>query len=127
MAAAVSDFTVACNARKLRRNAAHSLALEPTMDILSGVAKSKRSGQYIAGFCMADHDQIHHVAVEKLETKSLDLIIGNSPEVFGKAMRQVCCYKKNCSTPIWSGTFSVEEIAYRILQSMYENETAGLF
>lgn len=123
MAAAVSDFTVPYNSRKLRRNSGRSLALEPTVDILAGVTQTKRSTQLVTGFCMADQDQIHHVAVEKLQSKALDLLIANSPEVFGEAMRQVYCYQKNSSIPIWSGMFSVEEIAYRILLAM--NEKSG--
>jgi phosphopantothenoylcysteine decarboxylase / phosphopantothenate---cysteine ligase len=80
MAAAVADFRPAqAAATKLKKEGrdALELALEPTPDVLSGLAAQRRSGQLLVGFA-AEHGV---GAVEygrgKLERKGLDAVVVN--------------------------------------------------
>ncbi len=58
MAAAVADYTPASKARgKIRRGAGGmSLDLEPTADILAGLAGRKKDGQVVVGFALESED-----------------------------------------------------------------------
>ncbi len=78
MAAAVSDFRVAEESgQKIKRGKdSLSLDLEPTADILAGVAQRKRAGQRIVGFAAESQDVLLNAA-EKLSRKNLDAIVVN--------------------------------------------------
>ena len=81
MAAAVADFRPADPAdRKLKKDSADApdaIALEPTPDVLSGLAASRRPGQTVVGFA-AEHGEgaLEH-ARGKLARKRLDAIVVN--------------------------------------------------
>jgi len=80
MAAAVADFRPAqAAADKLKKEGRDSieLALEPTPDILSGLAAQRRAGQVLVGFA-AEHGEgaIEH-GRGKLERKGLDAVVVN--------------------------------------------------
>ncbi len=81
MAAAVADFRPADPAdHKLKKDSAEApdaIALEPTPDVLSGLAAARRPGQTIVGFA-AEHGEgaLEH-ARDKLERKRLDAIVVN--------------------------------------------------
>jgi phosphopantothenoylcysteine decarboxylase / phosphopantothenate---cysteine ligase len=77
MAAAPADFRTAAPAgEKLRREGALDLHLEPTEDILAGLAASRAEGQTIVGFA-AEHGNDVARAREKLTRKGADLIVLN--------------------------------------------------
>src|SRR5680860_1770487 len=84
MAAAPADFHSADPANeKLKRDRALDLHLEPTDDILAGLAASRTSGQTIVGFA-AEHGNDIARAREKLQRKGADLIVLNdvsNPEI----------------------------------------------
>ncbi|HKG04593.1 MAG TPA: bifunctional phosphopantothenoylcysteine decarboxylase/phosphopantothenate--cysteine ligase CoaBC [Conexibacter sp.] len=81
MAAAVADFRPASPAdtklKKTAANAPDSIALEPTPDVLSGLAAARRPGQTIVGFAAEHGDGALAFAREKLARKKLDAIVVN--------------------------------------------------
>lgn len=81
MAAAVADFRPAEPAdTKLKKTAADApdaIALEPTPDVLSGLAAARRPGQTIVGFAAEHGDGALAYAREKLARKRLDAIVVN--------------------------------------------------
>jgi phosphopantothenoylcysteine decarboxylase/phosphopantothenate--cysteine ligase len=78
MAAAVADFRPTQVAgRKLKKHAGvPEITLEPTPDILAGLAARKRPGQTIVGFA-AETDEVRKNAAAKLAAKGIDLIVAN--------------------------------------------------
>ncbi len=77
MAAAVSDFRpVAVQTTKRARSGTWDLRLEPTEDVLAGIAAKRRDGQLIIGFAAEDGEDIAR-AQQKRERKGVDLIVLN--------------------------------------------------
>lgn len=78
MAAAVADFRpVQAAPSKLKKVAGPpTLTLEPTVDILREVVRSRRSGQTVVGFA-AETDDVEANAAAKLADKGVDLIVAN--------------------------------------------------
>lgn len=78
MAAAVADFQPwEMRSTKIKRgNAAPSLKLRPTRDILAEVARLRRPNQLVVGFA-AETDHVLENAAQKLRAKRLDLIVAN--------------------------------------------------
>jgi phosphopantothenoylcysteine decarboxylase/phosphopantothenate--cysteine ligase len=77
MAAAPADFRAAEPAgEKLKREAAIDLRLEPTEDILAGLAAGRTAEQTVVGFA-AEHGNEVERAREKLSRKGIDLIVLN--------------------------------------------------
>jgi phosphopantothenoylcysteine decarboxylase/phosphopantothenate--cysteine ligase len=80
MAAAVADFRPAApNEGKLAREQAAdlSLALEPTADVLAGLAADRRDGQVLVGFAAEHGGDFVARARGKLERKGIDAIVVN--------------------------------------------------
>ncbi|HET6447603.1 MAG TPA: phosphopantothenoylcysteine decarboxylase, partial [Conexibacter sp.] len=81
MAAAVADFRPASPAAtKLKKTAADApdaIALEPTADVLSGLASARRPQQTIVGFAAEHGEGALAYAREKLARKRLDAIVVN--------------------------------------------------
>lgn len=77
MAAAVVDYRAAAPAaRKIKRGASPmTLELEPTPDILAGLARDK-GNRILVGFAAETHDLASH-AREKLRAKGADMIVAN--------------------------------------------------
>src|SRR5713226_1186292 len=76
-AAAVADFTVKAPAeQKLKRKGAMTLELEPTIDILAEVGRSKNEGQILVGFA-AETENVLENARKKLTEKHCDMIVVN--------------------------------------------------
>lgn len=89
MAAAVADYrpkpaTASPAERaqtKLRRtDAALTLELEPTPDLLAAVARVKRPDQRVIGFALEPEDRLIASALSKLQRKHLDAIVANPLE-----------------------------------------------
>ncbi len=77
MAAAPADFRAAeVAADKLKRQDGLDLHLEPTEDILAGLAAARNEGQTVVGFA-AEHGDGVERAREKLQRKGADLIVLN--------------------------------------------------
>jgi phosphopantothenoylcysteine decarboxylase/phosphopantothenate--cysteine ligase len=85
MAAAPADFRAADPAEgKLQRSGSLELSLEPTEDILAGLAAERRAGQTIVGFAAEHGGEAAERARGKLERKGADLIVLNdvsNPEI----------------------------------------------
>ncbi|HEX7291541.1 MAG TPA: bifunctional phosphopantothenoylcysteine decarboxylase/phosphopantothenate synthase [Conexibacter sp.] len=81
MAAAVADFRPADPAdRKLKKDAADApdaIALEPTADVLSGLAAARRPEQTLVGFAAEHGEGALEYARGKLARKRLDAIVVN--------------------------------------------------
>ncbi len=94
MAAAVGDFTVASPSEtKLSRRAGPvTLRLEPTDDLLAGLAKRKRPGQTIIAFAVEDPpvSQAEAKAREEMVKKGADFVVVNTPAAMGAEAGQAC-------------------------------------
>jgi phosphopantothenoylcysteine decarboxylase/phosphopantothenate--cysteine ligase len=82
MAAAVADYRPARRVDgKLRReDGPLSLALEPTEDILSGLAGARHDRQYVVGFALERPEELAASAAVKLARKRADAIVANPLE-----------------------------------------------
>jgi phosphopantothenoylcysteine decarboxylase/phosphopantothenate--cysteine ligase len=78
MAAAVADFRPKASAEsKLsKEDGVPELVLEPTPDILAGLARRRAPGQVIVGFAAETHDALDR-GRRKLERKGVDLLVVN--------------------------------------------------
>jgi phosphopantothenoylcysteine decarboxylase/phosphopantothenate--cysteine ligase len=78
MAAAVADFRPKASAEtKLsKEDGVPELVLEPTPDILAGLAARRGAGQVLVGFAAETHDAVDR-ARRKLERKGVDLLVVN--------------------------------------------------
>jgi len=78
MAAAVADFRPKASAEtKLSKDdGVPELVLEPTPDILAGLAARRSAGQVLVGFAAETHDTVER-ARRKLERKGVDLLVVN--------------------------------------------------
>ena len=78
MAAAPADFRPAAPAgEKLARDGELELRLEPTEDILAGLAAARREGQTVVGFAAEHGGDAVRRAREKLRRKGVDMIVLN--------------------------------------------------
>lgn len=79
MAAAVADYTIESPAnQKIKKQASKlTLELKPTTDILAGLGKMKKKGQFLAGFALETENETDN-ATKKLHNKNLDFIVLNS-------------------------------------------------
>ncbi len=84
MAAAVADYRPKIDAlappQKLKRGGDLTLILEPTPDLLAGIAASRKPGQVVIGFALEPRDRLLESARDKLRRKSVDLIVANPLE-----------------------------------------------
>ncbi|HEY5941246.1 MAG TPA: bifunctional phosphopantothenoylcysteine decarboxylase/phosphopantothenate--cysteine ligase CoaBC [Solirubrobacterales bacterium] len=85
MAAAPADFRAAAPAEgKLQRSDGLDLSLEPTEDILAGLASGRAEGQTIVGFAAEHGGEAVERARGKLQRKGADMIVLNdvsNPEI----------------------------------------------
>ncbi len=84
MAAAVADYRPAVSAEqasgKIKRGGPMSLQLEPTPDLLAGLATITRRDQTVIGFALEPEDRLMASARDKLSRKTLDAIVANPLE-----------------------------------------------
>jgi phosphopantothenoylcysteine decarboxylase/phosphopantothenate--cysteine ligase len=78
MAAAVADFRpVKPHSGKIKKQQGVPVVkLEPTVDILAGIARRRRDGQIIVGFA-AETENLVENAAAKVRAKHLDLLVAN--------------------------------------------------
>ena len=78
MAAAVADFRpkATAGAKLSKEDGIPELVLEPTTDILAGLARRRPPGQVIVGFAAETHDVLER-GRRKLERKGVDLLVVN--------------------------------------------------
>jgi phosphopantothenoylcysteine decarboxylase/phosphopantothenate--cysteine ligase len=100
MAAAVADYRpkVASPTKVKKSHAPTSIELEPTVDILSEVARRRTAGMLVVGFA-AETERLIERATEKLKAKHLDLIVANDvsqPGIgFGSDLNEVTMIDRN--------------------------------
>jgi phosphopantothenoylcysteine decarboxylase / phosphopantothenate---cysteine ligase len=131
MAAAVADFRPAAPAdTKLKKTAADapdSIALEPTADVLSGLAAARRPGQTLVGFAAEHGDGALAYAREKLARKRVDAIVVNDisrPGIgFDTAENEVTIVTPDAERPVPRAAKG--EIAAAILDVVAELRAAG--
>jgi phosphopantothenoylcysteine decarboxylase/phosphopantothenate--cysteine ligase len=87
MAAAVADYRpVSVHEGKLPRGEAHhrqTLELEPTPDLVQGLAADKRADQRVVAFALETADQLEDRARAKLERKGVDALVANALATMG--------------------------------------------
>lgn len=120
MAAAPSDFTpVHASESKLKRaDKSIQLTLEPTADILKGIAPRRKPGQVVIGFAVeTENDEAN--ARRKLDEKQLDLIVLNNPNEPGAAFdhdtNRVTLMAPGQKSEAWP-LMSKTEVATRLLE-----------
>ena len=81
MAAAVADYKPLRTVEgKLQREGGPkelTLQLQPTPDLVAGVAKTKRAGQKVVAFALEEAAHLEGRAVEKMRRKGVDAIVAN--------------------------------------------------
>ena len=79
MSAAVADFRPAAPAQaKLKKDSGPpAIELEPTADVLAGLAARRRSGQVIVGFAAEHGEGAVEYGLGKLQRKGLDAVVVN--------------------------------------------------
>lgn len=80
MSAAVADFTPAAPAEgKIKKSQRErlELVLEPTADVLAGLAARRRDGQTLVGFAAEHGEHAVEIARAKLTAKGLDALVVN--------------------------------------------------
>ena len=78
MAAAVADYRLATpRTGKMPRNETLKLELEPTPDLVAGVAATKRRGQRVIAFALEEADVMEDRATAKMRRKGVDAIVAN--------------------------------------------------
>jgi phosphopantothenoylcysteine decarboxylase/phosphopantothenate--cysteine ligase len=87
MAAAVADYRPARRVDgKLRReDGPLTLQLEPTQDILSGLAGTRSDHQYVVGFALERPEELAASAAAKLARKRADALVANPLETLDSA------------------------------------------
>lgn len=82
MAAAVADYRPAgmVSGKMRREDGPVTLRLEPTQDILSGLASSRTPRQFVVGFALERPEELESSALAKLERKRADAIVANPIE-----------------------------------------------
>jgi phosphopantothenoylcysteine decarboxylase/phosphopantothenate--cysteine ligase len=83
MAAAVADYRpkqVPAGTKLRRTESPLTIDLEPTPDLLAGVARTKRPDQRVIGFALEPQDRLIASAKDKLERKHLDAVVANPLE-----------------------------------------------
>jgi phosphopantothenoylcysteine decarboxylase/phosphopantothenate--cysteine ligase len=124
MAAAVADFRpVMVAADKLKKaDGVPEIRLEPTVDILAELGRSRRPGQVLVGFAAETTDVAAH-ARRKLADKGVDLLVANdvgAPEVgFEHDTNAVVIY--GAGGPVAEVALTTkEEVAERVLDAVLE-------
>jgi phosphopantothenoylcysteine decarboxylase/phosphopantothenate--cysteine ligase len=106
MAAAVGDFTVAAPmAGRIKRSAGPvTIRLEPTEDLLAGLAARKRPGQVVVAFAVEEGSRqaIEAGARGKMAAKGADYVVVNAPAAMGEKESQACVLSPGGAVVPWA-------------------------
>jgi phosphopantothenoylcysteine decarboxylase/phosphopantothenate--cysteine ligase len=122
-AAAVADYRPAARSgEKLKKSdAALSLTLEPTPDILAEVSAARRDGLLVVGFA-AETERVVENALEKLRRKNLDAIVANDLTQDGAGFNTetnvVTVITRDRETPAALPLMSKLDAAHRVLDEV---------
>jgi phosphopantothenoylcysteine decarboxylase/phosphopantothenate--cysteine ligase len=81
MSAAVSDFTVPINEKKIKTPKELTLKLKNNIDILAELKKLRKK-QFIVGFSL-ESENLEASSLKKMKEKGCDLMVGNYPDSIG--------------------------------------------
>jgi phosphopantothenoylcysteine decarboxylase/phosphopantothenate--cysteine ligase len=123
MAAAVSDFRVEKPfAGKLDRSYPPSLELVATEDVIKGYA-ARNPNTFTVAFALTDqHSDVEFAARQKLISKSVQMVIGNSSRAIGSSATEVVVVEADKVESI-SGTKS--DVAHKIMGLLAERIATG--
>jgi len=106
MAAAVGDFRPAepFEGKIPRGGGPVTLRLEPTEDILAGLAAGKRSDQIVVAFAVEDGapEQIEAKAIAEMEAKGADCVVVNTPAAMGSDDSEACILARDAAGLPWA-------------------------
>lgn len=128
-AAAVADYRPASAApEKVKKSeAALSLSLTRTDDILGYLGQHKKNGQFLCGFSMETEHLVEHSRA-KLERKNLDMIVANNLKTkgagFGTDTNVVTLITKDSLTEL--PIMQKEEVARQLIDTILELRTHTL-
>jgi phosphopantothenoylcysteine decarboxylase/phosphopantothenate--cysteine ligase len=128
MAAAVADYRPRIDAGSLagkirRKNERLRLDLEPTPDLLAGLAAERRPGQILVGFALEPRDELLASARAKLERKGIDLVVGNPLETMDSETIEAVVLGRDGFEARTPGAISKEKFAAWLLD-LIETRTA---
>ena len=122
MAAAVGDFRPAepVEGKIPRGGGAFTLRLEPTEDILAGLAAGKRSGQIVVAFAVEDgpREQIEAKSLAEMEAKGADCVVVNTPSAMGSDESEACILTRDTATLPWA--YRPKEVLAREIVGLFE-------
>ncbi|MBL7141332.1 MAG: phosphopantothenoylcysteine decarboxylase [Planctomycetes bacterium] len=119
-AAAVADYRPEVRASEKIKKGEGGLTLdfEPTPDILAEMARRRRPGQVLVGFCLESEDLAAR-AREKLAAKGLDLVVANGPAAIGADRQDALLIASDGACERLSGVTKAD-LARRILAAVQE-------
>jgi phosphopantothenoylcysteine decarboxylase/phosphopantothenate--cysteine ligase len=118
MAAAVGDFTVPRKAAKMSRKAGSiTLALEPTIDVLAGISKTRRLNQRIVAFAVetGTESEMETKARAELSAKGADVVVLNTPAAMGADDSLACILDAKATVLPWANR-SKHQLAEHIVE-----------
>ena len=86
------------NAKFRRGNQPLHLDLEPTPDLLAGIASNRRAGQYMVGFALEPRADVEWSSRAKLERKKVDMVVGNPLETMDSPTIEATIFLQDGST-----------------------------
>lgn len=128
MAAAVADYRPRTTPDILggkfkRMNQTFTLELEPTPDLLAGVAATKRDDQLVVGFALEPADRLLESATSKLHRKGLDLIVANPLATIDSGTIDAVVLSKDGSQKRTPGAIPKSDFAHFLLQEIEARAT----
>ena len=106
MAAAVGDFRPVepVEGKIPRSGGPITLRLEPTEDILAGLAAGKRSDQVVVAFAVEDGEpeQIETKALAEMDAKGADCVVVNTPAAMGSDESEACILARGVAGLPWA-------------------------
>jgi phosphopantothenoylcysteine decarboxylase/phosphopantothenate--cysteine ligase len=123
MAAAVADYRPRPIAGfiggKLKRGSqALTLELEPTPDLLAGIAAGKRSDQFVVGFALEPAEYLLESASAKLTRKGLDMIVANPLATMESTTIEATILREDGSTLLTPGPIGKDQFAELLLTDL---------
>jgi len=117
-AAAVADYRPARpSAEKIKKGEGPlRLDLAPTLDILAEMARRRRPGQVLVGFCLESED-LEARARAKREAKDLDLVVANSPAAVGADRQDALLIRRDGACERFEGVTKTD-LADRIVAAV---------
>jgi len=123
MAAAVADYrpqsaSPAPGVKLRRQDQTLTITLEPTPDLLAGVATGKRPDQVVVGFALEPSDRLMESAAAKLSRKALDMIVANPLETMESETIDATLLRSDGSTVRTPGAITKPEFAALLLEEV---------